>query len=55
MNAKNKRRLKFVCTVANKLRKKSSVDMDLMERSLSKQLDYANSIKAKKSCYCWRE
>lgn len=34
--------------IANKLRKKSSVDMDLMERSLSKQLDYANSIKAKK-------
>ena len=34
--------------VANKLRKKYSVEVDLMARKLKKQFDYANNINAKK-------
>ena len=33
--------------IANKLRKKYSVDIDLMQRNLGNQFKYANSIKAK--------
>ena len=34
--------------IANKLRTKFNVEMDVMERSLGKQMEYANSIKVKK-------
>lgn len=34
--------------ICQELRKRYSVDIDLMRRPLSKQLDYANSVKAKK-------
>ncbi|MEA3378036.1 MAG: histidine--tRNA ligase [Nanoarchaeota archaeon] len=40
--------LQEALNIAIKLRKKYSVNIDLMGRSLRKQLDYANSIKAKK-------
>ncbi|RMD57730.1 histidine--tRNA ligase [Candidatus Woesearchaeota archaeon] len=40
--------LKQAIEIAEKLRKKTSCDVDIMRRKLSKQFDYANSIGARK-------
>ncbi len=45
----NEKLRKEAIKIANKLRKKYKVDLDLMQRNLSRQLDYANAIKAKKT------
>jgi len=44
----NEKVRKQAINIANKLREKYKVEIDLMQRNLSRQLDYANSIKAKK-------
>jgi len=44
----NKKVIKESLDIANKLRTKFNVEMDVMERSLGKQMEYANSIKVKK-------
>lgn len=44
----NEKVRKQAISIAGKLRKEYKVEIDLMQRNLSRQLDYANAIKAKK-------
>ncbi len=44
----NEKVMKDAINLADALRKENSVEIDLMQRNLSRQLDYANAINAKK-------
>jgi histidyl-tRNA synthetase len=44
----SEKEVKEALSIANKLRKKYSVEIDIMQRNLGNQFKYANSIKAKK-------